>query len=729
MPDNFEMQSEMLNRLNDVVRRVDRLDALEHAAGTATGGSAQSFTDLDDAPSSYSGAASQFVRVGTAGTSLVFSTINFATDVSGTPSAWPPSSHNHDDRYYTETELSTSGSATVHWDNLTGTPSTFPPSAHNHDDRYYTETELSTDGSATIHWGNITNEPSAWTPSNHAGSHQAGSADPIGTATPTANAIPYADGSGKLDNWISMAGISTLGIAAFTSGDFSVNGGTVSLGTAVPLYSGVPSAGRLAYWAGNGTVADSAIGTAEVATLGGTQTLNNKTLTTPTIADFSSATHDHSNAANGGTIAYSSLSGTPTVYTQEQIEDFVGGMVSGNTETNISVTYDDGGGKLNFAVPTAGTAALGVAAFNGSDFTVSDGTVSITGAGGGATDFLDLGDVPSSYSGAANQFVQVSPSGTSLVFGTVLTAQAGSVGVGMGTIIPRGFEVRANTSITSQGRNSVRMGLDISQPNIVFERGTAGNVWRLNADSSNWFNVMRDSSSALTFVSPTLALFGGTAQATSEFTAPSLAASTAVTTPIVKADSSGGLRLEDDGGNLGVYVEDGGNVGIGAGVTDPETTLLVRGATNTSVLISAQSGNSGNGNSSIQITNDTGNIGALTMARSGLSGKGNNFNIESDTQMRFYVNDRNTLRGMITSTGWAVGPTAPAAQLHVDQASTTGAKPVLLLDQADVSEEFIRFVATVGAGNPIDTAALGSYYGKVRVYVEGVGAKWIALYN
>jgi hypothetical protein len=37
--------------------------------------------------------------------------------------------------------------------------------------------------------------------------------------------------------------------------------------------------------------------------------------------------------------------------TQEQVEDFVGGMVTGNVETFISVTYDDPGGKLDFVVP------------------------------------------------------------------------------------------------------------------------------------------------------------------------------------------------------------------------------------------------------------------------------------------------------------------------------------------------------------------------------------------
>ena len=40
--------------------------------------------------------------------------------------------------------------------------------------------------------------------------------------------------------------------------------------------------------------------------------------------------------------------------TTEEVQDIVGGMVSGNTETNIDVTYDDSGGKLNFVVAGGG---------------------------------------------------------------------------------------------------------------------------------------------------------------------------------------------------------------------------------------------------------------------------------------------------------------------------------------------------------------------------------------
>ncbi len=46
----------------------------------------------------------------------------------------------------------------------------------------------------------------------------------------------------------------------------------------------------------------------------------------------------------------------PAVPTTENIEDIIGAMVSGNTETGIAVTYDDIGAKLNFDAQTAGDA-------------------------------------------------------------------------------------------------------------------------------------------------------------------------------------------------------------------------------------------------------------------------------------------------------------------------------------------------------------------------------------
>jgi hypothetical protein len=64
---------------------------------------------------------------------------------------------------------------------------------------------------------------------------------------------------------------------------------------------------------------------------------NNLTIT----AENGVADSTTDNLAEGSTNLY---------FTNERAEDAVGGMVTGNTETGISVTYDDNTGKLNFSV-------------------------------------------------------------------------------------------------------------------------------------------------------------------------------------------------------------------------------------------------------------------------------------------------------------------------------------------------------------------------------------------
>jgi len=80
-----------------------------------------------------------------------------------------------------------------------------------------------------------------------------------------------------------------------------------------------------------------------------------------------------------------------------------------------------------------------------------------------------------------------------------------------------------------------------------------------------------------------------------------------------------------------------------------------------------------------------------------------------------------------TTVNVGIGIAAPAAQLHVDQTSTTGAKPVLTVDQADVSEDFIRYIGTAAAANvtqsivdngDVTTATLRGW---VKVYVQDDG--------
>ena len=83
---------------------------------------------------------------------------------------------------------------------------------------------------------------------------------------------------------------------------------------------------------------------------------------------------------------------TNTQLSTEQVQDIVGGMVTGNTETGISVTYEDGDGTLDFVVgtlnqDTTGNAATATAletgrTINGTSF---DGTANITVTAAGST--------------------------------------------------------------------------------------------------------------------------------------------------------------------------------------------------------------------------------------------------------------------------------------------------------------------------------------------------------
>jgi hypothetical protein len=51
-------------------------------------------------------------------------------------------------------------------------------------------------------------------------------------------------------------------------------------------------------------------------------------------------------------VAWGDITGKPSTFepTEESVQDIIGAMVAGNTETNISVTYDDATGKLNFII-------------------------------------------------------------------------------------------------------------------------------------------------------------------------------------------------------------------------------------------------------------------------------------------------------------------------------------------------------------------------------------------
>ncbi|HVW10894.1 MAG TPA: hypothetical protein VHC90_20045 [Bryobacteraceae bacterium] len=113
----------------------------------------------------------------------------------------------------------------------------------------------------TLPWTFLTGVPSTFAPSAHASTHQYGGSDPVATATPGANAIPQADGTGKLNSgWIPTLNQNTTGTASNVSGVTADSTFTQDNGA-----GGVQSSGK-------------AVPTGAVVGTSDTQTLTNKTV-------------------------------------------------------------------------------------------------------------------------------------------------------------------------------------------------------------------------------------------------------------------------------------------------------------------------------------------------------------------------------------------------------------------------------------------------------------------
>ena len=76
-----------------------------------------------------------------------------------------------------------------------------------------------------------------------------------------------------------------------------------------------------------------------------------------------------------------------------------------------------------------------------------------------------------------------------------------------------------------------------------------------------------------------------------------------------------------------------------------------------------------------------------------------------------------------TNTRLGISETTPAGKLHVNQASTSGAIPVIHLVQADIDQDFFEFETTIGTGNAVEAIAAKSLTTThfVKVTLNGVG--------
>ena len=111
-----------------------------------------------------------------------------------------------------------------------------------------------------------------------------------------------------------------------------------------------------------------------VATLSGSQTLTNKTIAASQVTEISNLTAAEGaqleaigtttiSAAQWGYLGAASgaITNTDTQLSTEAVQDIVGAMTTGNTESGITVAYQDGDGTLDFTVGTLNQNTTGLA--------------------------------------------------------------------------------------------------------------------------------------------------------------------------------------------------------------------------------------------------------------------------------------------------------------------------------------------------------------------------------
>jgi hypothetical protein len=148
---------------------------------------------------------------------------------------------------------------------------------------------------------------------------------------------------------------------------------------------------------------------------------------------------------------------------------------------------------------------------------------------------------------------------------------------------------------------------------------------------------------------------------------------------------------------------------VGIGTQSPSTSLQVVGTVTATTLIAATTDSASTpGHSWVSNTN----TGMFRPAS-------NIIGFSTNGQEAARINANNVL---------SLNTTNANGQLTVEVSDGTS-RTALTLRQLNDSSAVINFVTnSVGASTPVQTSALGTYYGKVRVAVNGT-TRWLALYN
>ena len=275
-----------------------------------------------------------------------------------------------------------------------------------------------------------------------------------------------------------------------TAGDGLSGGGSVSLGSSVSLAVGVDdssietSSDQLQVKAGGVTNAMLA-GSIAAGKLAGS--------ITNSLLSNSAITIDGTSVSLGG-----SISTNNTQLTQENVEDFVGGMLDG-TETGISVSYDDTDGNLDFVVANSDFALTGDV--TGSVTQTAKGNVSIAttiAANSVALGTDTTGNYVATVAGTSNE-ITVSGSGSETAGVTISLPDDVTIGNDLavtndltvtGNLTVNGATTTASSTNTTIEDRLIELGTGTTgspgnDMGLVFERGSSDNVfigWDESAD-------------------------------------------------------------------------------------------------------------------------------------------------------------------------------------------------------------------------------------------------------
>lgn len=178
---------------------------------------------------------------------------------------------------------------------------------------------------------------------------------------------------------------------------------------------------------------------------------------------------------------------------------------------------------------------------------------------------------------------------------------------------------------------------------------------------------------------------------------------------VARYDGTTGKLLQDSG----VIIDDSDKFGVG---TIPTYKLHVQDnlSAGTSRLLFE---NLGNAQTSYDISNSEGSFRIITDA-----GEFKIFD-QTDNAIRIQVDTDGNIGIEIDS---------PTAKLHVDQSDSSGAMPVLRLDQGDIDDSFIDYIGTSAADGTrsisSDTTEDSTKFGAIRIEINGV-TKWIRIYD